>query len=182
MTESAQSPRGTVTIRRATEADATLLSRLAARLFEETFGPLNDPADMRAYVSHAFSAEAERAALNDADCAVWIVEDATSCAMGYATMRRWSTASGVVAKRPAELQRIYVDRGLHGLGVGDALMRTCVEHAGDWHCDVIWLGVWERNPRAIAFYRKAGFSVVGRQSFQLGGDLQQDFVMARPLD
>jgi diamine N-acetyltransferase len=181
MTESAQSPRGTVTIRRATEADATLLSRLATRLFEETFGPMNDPADMRAYVSHAFSVESELAALRDANCAVWIV-DAMPSAMGYAMMYRGSTASGVVAKRPAELQRIYVDSGLHGLGVGDALMRTCVEHARGWHSDVIWLGVWERNPRAIAFYQKAGFRVVGRQSFQLGTDLQQDFVMARPLD
>jgi len=182
MTKSAQSPRDTVTIRQATEADATLLSRLAARLFEETFGPLNDPADMHAYVSHAFSIEAERAALRDADCAVWIVEDTTSSAMGYAMLRRGSTASGVVAKRPAELQRIYVDRGLHGLGVGDALMRTCAEHATGWQCDVLWLGVWEHNPRAIAFYQKAGFRVVGRQSFQLGSDLQRDFVMARPLD
>jgi ribosomal protein S18 acetylase RimI-like enzyme len=172
----------TVTIRRATEADASLLSRLATRLFEETFRPMNDPADMGAYVSHAFSVEAERAALRDADCAVWIVEDATSSAMGYAMMRCGSTASGVVAKRPAELQRIYVDRGMHGLGVGDALMRTCVEHARSWHCDVLWLGVWEHNPRALAFYRKVGFRVVGRQSFQLGSDLQQDFVMARPLD
>src|SRR5262249_9146312 len=153
MTESAQSPHGTVTIRRATEADATLLSRLATRLFEETFGPMNDPADMRAYINDAFSVEAERAALRDADCAVGSVEDATSSAMGYAMMRRGSTANGVVAKRPAELQRLYVDRELHGLGVGDALMRTCVEHAGGWRCDVIWLGVWERNPRAIAFYR-----------------------------
>ena len=143
---------------------------------------MNDPADMQAYVSHAFSVEAERAVLSDTDCAVWIVEDATASAMGYAMARRGSTGSGVVAMRPAELQRIYVDRGLHGLGVGDALMRTCVEHARDWRCDVIWLAVWERNPRAIAFYRKVGFNVVGRQSFQLESDLQQDFVMARPLD
>ena len=172
----------TITIRRATEADATLLSRLATHLFEETFGPMNDPADVRAHVNHAFSVEAQQAALSDADCAVWIVEDATSSAMGYAMMRRGPAASGVVAKRPAELHRIYVDRGLHGLGVGDVLMRACVEHAKGWSCDVIWLGVWERNPRAIAFYQKAGFSVVGRQSFQLGSDLQQDLVMARPLD
>src|SRR5262245_30652589 len=100
MTNSAQSPRGSVTIRRATEADAALLSRLATRLFEETFGPMNDPADMRAYVSHAFSVEAEREALRDADSAVWIVEDTASAAMGYAMLHLGTTASGVVAKRP----------------------------------------------------------------------------------
>jgi len=182
MTESAQSRRGIGTIRQATEADATLLSQLATRLFEQTFGPMNDPADMRAYVAHAFSIEAEREALSDTDRVVWIAEDERHTALGYATLRRGSTADGVVATRPAEVQRIYVDQALHGQGVGNTLMRTCVDHAKLWRCDVIWLGVWERNPRAIAFYEKSGFRVVGRQSFRLGSDLQQDLVMACPLD
>jgi len=182
MTKSAQSRRGSATIRRATEADAALLSQLATRLFEETFGPRNDPADMRAYVADAFSVEAEREALTDADRAVWIAANDRQEALGYATLRRGSTADGVVAMRPAEVQRIYVDQRRHGQGVGYALMRKCVDFAKLWHCDVIWLGVWERNPRAIAFYEKFGFRVVGRQSFRLGSDLQQDLVMACPLD
>jgi diamine N-acetyltransferase len=182
MTKSAQSRHGIATIRRATEADAVLLSQLATRLFEETFGPMNNPADMRAYVTGAFSVEAERDALTDANRVVWITEDDNRAALGYAALRRGSTADGVVAMRPAEVQRIYVAQEWHGQGVGNALMRTCVDHARLWHCDVIWLGVWERNPRAIAFYEKGGFRVVGRQSFQLGSDLQQDLVMAFPLD
>jgi diamine N-acetyltransferase len=143
---------------------------------------MNDPADTRAYVSDALSVEAQCQALTDANQVVWIAEDDSHAALGYATLRRGSTADGVVATRPAEVQRIYVDPAWHGHGVGNALMHTCVEHAKLWHCDVIWLGVWERNPRAIAFYEKVGFRVVGRQSFQLGSDLQQDLVMARPLD
>ena len=182
MTKPAQSGRGIATIRRATEADVTLLSQLATRLFQETFGPMNDPADMRAYVADAFSVEAEREALADPDRVVWIAEDDSHLALGYATLRRGSTADGVVAVRPAEVQRIYVDQAWHGRGVANALMGTCVEHAKLLRCDVIWLGVWERNPRAIVFYEKVGFRVVGRQSFRLGSDLQQDLVMARPLD
>jgi len=45
----------------------------------------------------------------------------------------------------------------------------------------IWLGVWEHNPRALAFYKRWGFEIVGRQAFLLGQDLQQDFVMVRPV-
>ena len=48
-------------------------------------------------------------------------------------------------------------------------------------CDVVWLDVWEKNLRAIAFYRKWGFIEVGEQTFQLGDDLQQDLLMARAL-
>jgi ribosomal protein S18 acetylase RimI-like enzyme len=45
----------------------------------------------------------------------------------------------------------------------------------------VWLGVWEHNPRAIAFYKKYGFISVGEHPFPLGGDLQRDIVMAKPL-
>jgi ribosomal protein S18 acetylase RimI-like enzyme len=170
-----------VTIRRATDVDAELLSHLATRLFSETFGPVNDPADMSAYIAANFSADAERSTLGDADRAVWIAEDDGHAAIGYTTVRRGSTADGVVGMKPAEVQRIYVDAAWHGHGAGHALMRACVAQARAWHCDVIWLGVWERNPRAIAFYEKAGFRVVGRQTFLLGRDVQQDFVMAMSL-
>jgi len=83
--------------------------------------------------------------------------------------------------RSAEIQRIYADRAWHGRGVGETLMRACIDQAREWQCDVIWLGVWERNPRAIAFYEKTGFQRVGRQMFVLGRDVQFDLVMSRRL-
>jgi ribosomal protein S18 acetylase RimI-like enzyme len=60
-------------------------------------------------------------------------------------------------------------------------MSACVDQARAWGCDVLWLAVWERNPRAIAFYEKSGFDQVGRTTFKLGNDLQFDHVMAKPL-
>jgi diamine N-acetyltransferase len=47
---------------------------------------------------------------------------------------------------------------------------------------MLWLDVWERNPRGIAFYRKWGFVEVGRQAFMLGEDLQNDLMTARYLN
>ncbi|MGH9889736.1 MAG: GNAT family N-acetyltransferase, partial [bacterium] len=182
MPDPAQSPRAVVSLRKAREGDALLLSQLGARLFEQAFGSANDPEDMRAHLARVFSVEAQRAELNDGDRAIWIAEDAGRAAVGYAMLRRGITVDGVAGEKPAEVQRIYVERAWHGQGVGEALMRACVEHATNvWHADVIWLGVWEKNPRAIAFYEKAGFHIVGRQTFVLGSDVQQDFVMARPL-
>ena len=61
-------------------------------------------------------------------------------------------------------------------------MNACIEQARAWHADELWLGVWEKNPRAIAFYQKTGLRVVGRQTFQLGRDLQHDFVMSLTPD
>ncbi|MFN0097433.1 MAG: GNAT family N-acetyltransferase [Gemmatimonadaceae bacterium] len=51
-------------------------------------------------------------------------------------------------------------------------------HAG---AEPLWLGVWERNPRAIAFYRKFGYADVGAHVFVVGTDPQTDRIMTRPL-
>jgi GNAT superfamily N-acetyltransferase len=168
-------------LRRATVADAPLLTRFAARLFEETFGPDNDPADMRAYLAGAFSEQRQTEELSDPNRVGWIAEDAVGEPIGYALLRRGSRADGVTADRPAEVQRIYSVREWHGRGVGNALMSACVDQARAWGCDVLWLAVWERNPRAITFYQKAGFEKVGRTTFKLGNDIQYDHVMARSL-
>jgi len=182
MAEPTPSFRTTPTVRIATEADATLLARLGARLFEQAFGAANDAADMAAYVAAAFSPEAIRGVLLDDDAITWIAEDPGHAAIGYAVLRRGSKGDGVTSERAAEVQRIYVERAWHGQGVGEVLMGACVDHAtGVWHADVLWLGVWQENPRAIAFYQKSGFRTVGRQTFQLGSDVQHDFVMARQL-
>ncbi|HEV8235545.1 MAG TPA: GNAT family N-acetyltransferase [Gemmatimonadaceae bacterium] len=168
-------------LRRATTNDAQLLAELAARLFEDTFGPDNDPEDMRSYLASAFSEERQLAELADASRVIWIALDPSDRPIGYVTMRRGTRTDGIGGDHPAEVQRIYADRGWHGRGTGAALMAACVEQARAWGCDVLWLAVWERNPRAIAFYEKKGFRKVGRQTFVLGRDIQHDHVMARSL-
>jgi GNAT superfamily N-acetyltransferase len=169
------------TLRRADQGDARLLAQLGARLFEQAFGAANDPADMRAYLAAAFSVEQQSAELAEPQSATWIAEDAGRAAVGYTTVTRGGVADGVTGTKPAEVRRIYVDQPWQGRGVSHALMSACIEQARAWHCDVVWLGVWERNPRAIAFYEKVGFRPVGRQTFELGADVQRDIVMAKVL-
>jgi diamine N-acetyltransferase len=169
-------------LRSATPNDAELLSALAARLFEQAFAAANNPDDVRLHLARVFSPDAQRSELTDPDRAVWIAEDSASVPIGYAMLRRGNSGPGVTGALPAELERIYSDRAWHGQGVGSALMDACIDQARAWGCRVIWLGVWEQNPRAIAFYEKSGFTMVGRQTFLLGTDVQHDFVMARAID
>jgi diamine N-acetyltransferase len=168
-------------LRRATSADARMLAELAARLFEDTFGPDNDPQDMRSYLAGSFSEEKQRGEIEDPDGAVFLAVGPPDQAIGFAAMRRGTRGDGVNGERPAEVNRIYADRPWHGRGVGAALMKACVEQARAWSCDALWLAVWECNPRAIAFYEKSGFRKVGRQTFLLGRDVQHDYVMERLL-
>ncbi len=170
-----------IEIRRIGISEAAVLSELAARLFAQTFGDDNTADDMREYLGSAFSVEALRRELEDDNRVAWLAVAADRTTVGYAMLRRGSRASGVTGMRPAEVQRIYADREWHGHGVGQALMEACRAQAHEWRRDELWLGVWERNPRAIAFYQKQGFRVVGRQTFVLGRDVQQDLVMSMPL-
>jgi ribosomal protein S18 acetylase RimI-like enzyme len=95
-------------------------------------------------------------------------------------MLREGPAPAAVGEAPAiEIARLYASRRWIGAGVGAALMQRCLDDAAARGCGTVWLGVWERNARAIAFYERWGFTRVGSQSFQLGSDLQTDHVMAR---
>ena len=168
-------------IRPASVNDAAMLAELGARLFEQAFGAMNKPEDMRAYLASAFSADIQTTELADPERATFIAVDSGGQPIGYAMVRRNRTTTGVDGAAPGELQRIYVDRPWQGHGVGDALMTRCIEQAQAWGCDAFWLGVWQENPRAIAFYERSGFKTVGVATFMVGPDVQHDFVMAQPL-
>jgi ribosomal protein S18 acetylase RimI-like enzyme len=101
--------------------------------------------------------------------------------IGYAQLR-WAPAPAcVAAASPGEVQRLYVASGWHGKGVAQDLMNAAFEVMRTRRSDVVWLGVWESNPRAIAFYEKLGFTAVGTHVFRVGNDPQRDIVMAQPV-
>ncbi len=101
--------------------------------------------------------------------------------VGYAQLR-WGTAPPcVLALKPAELQRIYVDQRWHGAGIAQELMSQVLTAAVRGNADQVWLGVWENNPRAMAFYGKFGFNKVGHHVFQLGDDSQCDWILCREV-
>lgn len=172
----------TLAIRVATPDDAPALARFAARVFEETFGPENTAADMASYLAAAFGEERQRGELEDANSRVLLAVSADSGEIaGYAHIRLGEAPASVDARRPVEVVRFYVDGKWKGRGLAGRLMRACLAQARDWGCDVAWLGVFQRNRRAIAFYAREGFRAVGTQTFVLGTDPQTDDVMALRL-
>lgn len=167
-------------IRYATAADNILLAELGAKTFTDSFTADNTPENMRAYLASSFSPEKQALELTDPDARFLIIElDGTP--VGYAQLTFGHAPDMVLGQKPMEIVRIYSRKEWIGKGVGAQLMKACLSEATQAGCDVVWLGVWERNPRAIAFYRKWGFEQVGTQTFQLGDDLQNDWVMARRL-
>jgi diamine N-acetyltransferase len=167
-------------IRQATVTDAAALSAFARRVFHDTFAADNDPADMALYLDYAFTESKQRGELADASRVCLLAEHEGSL-VAYANVFSGSTHEQVTAAHPVELERFYVDGAWHGRGLAALLMAAVREVAAGWGGDALWLGVWERNARAIRFYEKQGFERVGAQTFRLGADEQRDAVMRAPL-
>jgi len=168
------------TIRRAKADDAVLLTELGARTFAETFAPDNSPEDIAAYIGASFTIAQQTPELAD-PASTFLIAEVGEVATGYAQLHAGEPMEGIEGVKPVELVRLYVAREWLGRGVGEALMRACVEEARQAGHKTIWLGVWERNGRAQAFYRRWNFRAVGEHVFQLGSDPQRDILMERAL-
>lgn len=169
-------------ISRATNDDAETLTELARVTFWDAFHehPKNAPEDMAAYMAEAFSEETVAAELADPKN-IFLLAEIEGEAAGYAKLTNGAIEEGITAERPIELNRLYSHQQFLGKGVGQALMDQCFATARELGCDVMWLGVWEYNPRAQRFYEKNGFRVVGSHVFELGSDQQTDLLMQREL-
>jgi len=157
-----------------------LLAVIGAETFVDSFGADNTPEDVAAHLNATFSPEKQAAELADPNSRLLIAE-VDGEAAGYARLQFGRAPAAVVARRPVEIVRFYARKQWIGRGVGSRLMAACLDEARMAGCDLIWLGVWEQNPRAIAFYTKWDFVEVGSQTFRLGSDLQHDLVMVRAV-
>ena len=163
-------------IRRATPSDAATLASISLRTFVDTFAPHNTAADMESYTSVAFTEEKQRREI-ESEGSVTLLGEQDGDTIAYAQVRITPGAP----HGDVELARFYVDQPLHGRGIAQTLMDAVEAHARALGGTRLWLGVWEHNLRAIAFYRKCGFIQRGAQPFLLGTDLQTDLVMNRLL-
>ena len=157
-----------------------MLAALAARTFAETFGADNSPEDLALHLSTSYGEAQQGAEIANPtwDTLLAIIGGELA---GFAQVREGGAPSCVTTARPVELYRFYVDRPWHGRGVAQTLMASVADAARSRSADAVWLSVWEHNPRAQAFYAKCGFSKAGEKAFVVGTDVQNDWVMVRPI-
>lgn len=166
-------------VRRATPADASALAALGERTFRDTYSADNTIEDMDAHVAATFAAARQLDEIDDPRLTMLVAEGDGEL-VGYCLVRRGDPPASV--PRPAvEVARLYVAREAHGDGHGRRLLDAAVRLARSEDARAVWLGVWERNRRARAFYERAGFREVGETTYVLGADPQRDLVVQRDL-
>ncbi len=165
-----------VIIRRGSVTDAAELAAFAAQTFKETYSADNNPDDLRAHLASTYGLAQQAAELAD-PLVFSILARLNGELVAYAQVRRNMPPLCVTHAAPIELHRFYVDHRAHGSGLASRLMQVVHQAAREFQGHHIWLSVWERNPRAIAFYKKEMFVDVGSTFCVVGPDKQTDRVL-----
>ena len=167
-----------ICVRCAVSDDAEALSAFAAAVFPLGGRPGADPLDLAHFIATELTAERFRLLIENPNAMVFVAETEDHLC-GYAVVLRSSPQPQIEDVAPAELRKFYVAPAHHGRGVADKLMRHALASLERDCPAAIWLSVYSENPRAIAFYERWGFHIVGTQEFLVGSDRQKDFVMRR---
>jgi GNAT superfamily N-acetyltransferase len=169
-----------IDIRPATPADIPTLCALGAATFRETYTPISDPQEVDDYARTHFSAVHVQAWLDrrDARTLLALVDDA---AVGYAHVRRAPVPACVADREAVELSRLYLLAAAHGGGVGGALIAAALAEIAALGGRTVWLGAYDRNVKALAFYARRGFVQVGSHAFEFGGQVYADPVFTRAV-
>lgn len=167
-----------VTTRLAEKNDAELIADMSRISFYETFAKDNSKEDMDLFMNEQFTKAALMKEVEEGD-GIFIIAFIADEACGYARMGLTNQEGILAAENAIEIARIYAMPSAIGKGVGAALMKKCISIAEEQNKNILWLGVWEKNTRAIEFYKRWGFEKFGEHSFLLGTDRQTDCLMKR---
>lgn len=161
--------------------DAAGLCAFGKQAFRDTFGAVNTAENMKLYLESNFTKEKLLQELADPASVFLLLYDGATLA-GYVKLRTGHEPDVLKGQRALEVERLYAGQPYIGKRVGLALMQAAIRHGKNHGHEVLWLGVWEHNTRAIQFYEKNGFETFGSHIFMLGTDAQTDLYMKKILN
>lgn len=167
-------------IRKAGIEDLERLQTISRQTFSETFSASNTEDNMNQYLEQVFSAETLKAELHNPHAEFYFAK-LEGVIIGYLKLNFGPSQTELKDDRAVEIERIYVLKNYHGKKGGQLLFDKAVQIAVEKEADYIWLGVWEKNEKAIGFYKKNGFVEFDKHIFHLGDDAQTDIMMKLQL-
>ncbi|MGJ9384181.1 GNAT family N-acetyltransferase [Salipaludibacillus sp. CF4.18] len=157
-----------------------LLQEISIDTFNDTFKDQNSPENMKAYIEEAFNLKQLEKELFIFSSEFFFVYVNNEVA-GYLKVNTDDAQSEEMGEETLEIERIYIKNNFQKLGLGKYLLNKAMDIAVERNKKKIWLGVWEKNENAIAFYKKMGFVQTGAHSFYMGDEEQTDSIMAKTL-
>ncbi|GKV68383.1 spermidine/spermine N(1)-acetyltransferase [Sporosarcina sp. NCCP-2716] len=171
----------TVNIKKCTHKDILELQEISTETFNETFKDLNTAENMYAYLERAFNIPQLKIELDNSFSGFYFVYFNNKIA-GYLKVNINDAQSEKMGDESFEVERIYIKNKFQKHGLGKYLLNKAFEIAKEGDKKKIWLGVWEKNENAIAFYKKMGFVQTGSHSFYMGDEEQIDFILTKTFE
>ncbi|WP_321433690.1 GNAT family N-acetyltransferase [Trichococcus flocculiformis] len=169
-----------ITLKKCGSADLADLQSIGIETFTDTFAAHNTPEDLQDYLEKAYDPERLKAELATEGSTFWFLYDGQELA-GYLKVNVDAALTEDMGDDSLEVERIYIRPAFKRKGHGKYLIDKAIEVARAQGKASVWLGVWEHNLNAIAFYEKMGFVRTGAHSFFMGDDEQTDFIMTKQL-
>jgi ribosomal protein S18 acetylase RimI-like enzyme len=157
--------------------DLNQLKEISICTFLDTYAHLNTDENVKKHIEHAFNDQQLRSELSH-PCISFYFFYFREELCGYLKLCWNDTQSEEMSKEYLEIERIYVLKDFHRKGIGRKMIDHTRTVATNLEKSIIWLGVWKKNPEAVAFYESMGFKVFGEHTFTLGTDVQSDWMMA----
>ncbi|MNK25644.1 Protease synthase and sporulation negative regulatory protein PAI 1 [compost metagenome] len=170
-----------IAIARASVKDVLQLQYISRATFLQTFSDINTEENMNKYLNESFATEQLDEELSN-ELSQFYFAKFSGEVIGYMKLNTGAAQKENPDENALEIERIYVLKDFHGKKVGQLLYNKAIEVANGLAVDHVWLGVWEENFRAIAFYTKNGFVKFGQHEFVLGDDVQTDLLMKLELN
>ncbi|MBM6384085.1 MAG: GNAT family N-acetyltransferase [Paenibacillus sp.] len=170
----------TIKIAKCSREDLQTLQKISIETFHDTFKDQNTPENMEAYLAKAFHSEQLETELANPSSDVYFIYFNEELA-GYLKVNVNDAQSEKMGEEFLEIERIYIRIPFQNHGLGKHLFNKAIELAMEKNKSKVWLGVWEKNRKAIAFYNKMGFIQTGAHSFYMGDEEQTDFIMSKTL-
>lgn len=165
-----------IEIKKVKLADIADLQVIGRQTFFETFADHNTADDMQKYLDNNLSTDKLQNELTDKNSEFYFAT-LDNKVIGYLKINFGQAQTELKDKSSLEIERIYVLKDFHGKKVGQVLYDKAIDIAKQTNAEYVWLGVWEKNPRAIKFYEKNGFVAFDKHIFKLGNDEQTDIMM-----
>lgn len=169
-----------ITIKKATVEHIQLIRQIGQLTFYETFHALNSEENMQAYLSTAFTDEKLQGELQHIASQFYLAWQQEEV-VGYLKLNVDDAQTEPMGDEALEIERIYVAASHQKYGIGKRFMQLAEQQAREQHKSKIWLGVWEKNEKAIHFYERQGFKKVSEHIFQMGDEAQTDYVMEKVI-
>jgi diamine N-acetyltransferase len=169
-----------IIINKCSREDLQILQQISIETFNDTFKHQNSPENMKNYLEKAFNYEQLEKELSNVFSEFFFIFLNEELA-GYLKVNINDSQSEQTGDESLEIERIYIRNKFQRKGLGKYLIDRATEVAMMQNKKMIWLGVWEKNGKAIDFYRKIGFVQTGAHSFYMGDEEQIDFIMTKTL-